>query len=256
MSAPQITYYAINLPDCESRRESIAQQAEAAGIAINFLPAVDGRVKKPDTTGHKVKRGSWDWHGHELSGPQLGCLLSHHNALQSFLADSQSPYAVVFEDDAQFGKDLPQHLRELTAITGWDLIKIENRYKKRRGYHITTTSWGSEIIAGTKSDIGTTGLFWTRAGAQKCLKSLETLCLPFDVHLAHYRATSIRMLDILPPLVTQLDDGSTIGDEGKNLPKASHRKRSLRKALGQSAWSLYRSARAALTTLTIKSPSS
>lgn len=249
---PEIVYYAINLPDCDSRRESIARQALAAGIAVTFIEAVDGRKEKPDTSRHRLKTGTWDWHGHELSGPQIGCLLSHRNALEAFLANREAPYCVVFEDDAKFAPDLNIRLLELTQTKGWDLIKIENRYKKRRGYHVTNTTWGSELIVGTKSDIGTTALFWTRAGAKKCLRSLETLCLPFDVHLSHYPATSIRMLDILPPLVTQLGDASTIGDEGPKKTKASHRKRSLRKAIGQSAWSLYRTVRAFLTKLHVK----
>lgn len=241
-----IRYFCINLIDSTERRESMTSQAQAAGIDLQFIPAVDGREALPDTTGHQLKDGSWDWQHFRLNGPQLGCILSHRDALREFLSLLEGSHCVVFEDDAEFPVDLEGKLEELATLRHWDLIKIENRLKKKRGYSLGATSWSAELIAGTKSDIGTTALFYTREGAQKLLNSLTTLTLPFDVHLAHYPCWSLRMLDCYPPIVRQQDVVSNIGHHLREPPKDKprYRKKTIRRTIGQSLWSIYRQTKA------------
>lgn len=248
MSQP-ILYLCINLPDCEIRRQSMDEQSASAGIDLCYVPAVEGRNEEPAREGLQIQVGKWDWKGFRLSGAQQACLLSHRRCLKHFLAQEEYDYCVIFEDDASFTPELTSQLTELMGYSNWDAIKIENR-RPRRGFGLTTTSWGSEVIVGTKSVQGTTAILWTRSGAQKVLATFDPLLLPFDVHLAHYVCHRLRILELSPSIVTQMEFDSNISPNPSQA--GSHKRKTLGKLLGQSFWSYYRLSRAFLTWLRLR----
>lgn len=219
-------------------------QANEIGISLEFIEGVDGRKGRPDIGKLNFKKGAWDWKDFELPNPHIGAVLSHRRAIEKFLSQTEHPYCVLFEDDAQFGSELFDQLNELVQVSGWDMIKLENRHKKRRGFTVKKMSWGGELISGTKSDIGATALLWNQTGAKKFLKSTETIQYPIDILFTHYTSWDLDMLDIVPPIVTQKDYPSNIGDREPPKDKPSYRRKSLYRTIGQSAWSVFRLARA------------
>ena len=191
--------YCISLRSAASRRAAIAARAGAASIEPVFLDAVEGRALSVDAVasynGRRRRRYLDDMEANEIA-----CTLSHRNALTAFLNDPY-PYCVILEDDAVFGETLQADiLRLVERITGFDIIKLECR--SPRGL---TVGWigTTRIFLPLKASHGSTGILYSKPGAEKVLRSLDSFHLPFDTHLGQLCRRDFVCVACWPPLITE-----------------------------------------------------
>jgi glycosyl transferase, family 25 len=127
--APQ-TYpaYVINLERSPERRLYITSHLRSLGIEPTVVPAFDGKqlsldeVIKDGRYDDAVSRNSFD---RSLSMAEIGCGLSHLSIYQRMARDG-TPYALVSEDDAQFGPDARQRIEAAlkAAPADWGVIQL------------------------------------------------------------------------------------------------------------------------------------
>jgi len=114
----------INLDRAVERRERITAQLQQLGLPWTRLPAVDARQLTDaqraalDTVAYRRKHGMAPLDG------ELGCYLSHVEAMRRLLA-SDCEFALVLEDDVLPATQLPGVLRALMAHPErWDMVKL------------------------------------------------------------------------------------------------------------------------------------
>ncbi len=116
--------WVINLDRAPERLARIAAQLQALGLPYTRLPAVDARALTPgqhrslDEAAYRRKHGMTPVLG------ELGCYLSHVEAMRLFLA-SDAAFALILEDDVLLHDSLPAVLQGLLANPGrWDMVKL------------------------------------------------------------------------------------------------------------------------------------
>ncbi len=209
----KIAYYCINLSKATERRQQCEQLAKAAGIELQFVNAVEGSTIRIDQS-QGYQRARRLTYLNDLTLNEIGCIESHRRTLQSFLA-SDATYAVVLEDDAGFENDLNERLCQLCEhLSGFDFLKIESR--SNRGYTIGKLA-GLRVFASLKNGFGTTGIVYSRRGAEKVLHSLDSYVQPLDTHLGRCDwQQGWVVVAVEPTLVWERGEHSSIGKRPKN----------------------------------------
>ena len=99
--------YVINLPSARDRWEAIEARLRTAGLSYTRIEGVNGRelrlpIPEFDEFRHRLMTGR------RPIPAEIGCYLSHIKAIDAFLAsDASCTHALIFEDDANFGEELP-----------------------------------------------------------------------------------------------------------------------------------------------------
>jgi glycosyl transferase family 25 len=119
--------WVINLDRAPERLARIRSQLRTLGLPYTRLPAVDARALTPeqhaalDETAYRRK------HGMTPALGELGCYLSHVEAMRRFLAtdETQAAFALILEDDVLLHASLPAVLQGLMANPDrWDMVKL------------------------------------------------------------------------------------------------------------------------------------
>ena len=117
--------YVINLPNARDRWESIEARLRRSGLAYTRIEGVNGRelrlpIAEFDEFRHRLMTGR------RPIPAEIGCYLSHIKAIDAFLAsDAACTHALVFEDDAVFGEDLPAVIdAALRYADSWDVLRL------------------------------------------------------------------------------------------------------------------------------------
>ena len=114
--------YVINLKTEIARREFMMKQSKDIGIQFIFQEAIDGRthefvgVDMPTFFSNEKEK--------KIKLAEKGCALSHRIVLEKFLADKNTDYALIMEDDIE----LPRNFKEI----------IEHEIKQR---NLGKTRW-------------------------------------------------------------------------------------------------------------------
>ncbi|ABL70841.1 glycosyltransferase family 25 protein [Paracoccus denitrificans] len=223
-----VPVYLINLDGSDERLRSATRQLDEAGIPFERVPAFDGRALRIEEFPDYDPAGAMAYMGRPLRGGEIGCYLSHLDCARRFL-DSGAEYGVVFEDDMQLKPGFAKGLRILSDWLDrhdrdWDLINIGAGQHK-----IFTPVMGFEV-AGRHHDLTrahyfpmtTTGLIWSRQGAETFVSTHRRITAGVDNHFRHWLTRSDRGLAVWPPLVTTTGVESQIED-GKGKRSASGR---------------------------------
>ncbi len=123
----KIPGYYINLDRAEKRSEHMLSEASRLNLPLTRLSAVDGTNLSREQIDalHQPERGM-----HRLSGPEVGCFLSHRAAWKK-IAAGQHKFGAVFEDDLKFADDSKILLNDDSWLPiDADIIKIETYQRK------------------------------------------------------------------------------------------------------------------------------
>ncbi len=116
--------WVINLDRAPERLARISAQLQALGLPYTRLPAVDARALKPEQNAALDEAAYRRKHGMTPVLGELGCYLSHVEAMRRFL-DSDAAVALILEDDVLLLSSLPAVLQGLMAHPGrWDMVKL------------------------------------------------------------------------------------------------------------------------------------
>lgn len=119
-----VSTWVINLDRAPDRLARIGAQLQRLGLAWERLPAVDARVLTPEQCAQLDEAAYRRKHGMTPVPGELGCYLSHVQAMRCFLA-SPAQAALLLEDDVQLHDSLPAVLQALLQHPQrWDMVKL------------------------------------------------------------------------------------------------------------------------------------
>lgn len=210
-----IPIYVISLKGAQERRAFMSEQLDTLGLPFRFYDAVDGRGW--DVPAHlsydKAKRRAF--FGKDLSGGEMGCLLSHRAIYEKMLREG-TPEVLVLEDDAILHADLPKVLGALERMgEPYDLIRFlgSDKVAKLEQKIVAPITGQYTLNRLCTTPGGAHAYIITQAGAQKLLKHMQRNFLPVDTLMGHVWMTGIKGYIVQPGLaVHDLARESFIGD--------------------------------------------
>lgn len=177
-----IPVFVINLDRSPDRLRAIRENAETYGIELTRIPAVDGAKLPPDQPLPVDRKTFERIHGKRILPAEIGCYLSHLNALE-MIAKGDASHAVVVEDDVGFNAGFVPFLDRLCTFEGWDAVKLVNH--RTRGF-VAHARIDDSVRIGrcAHGPCGSSAAYVvTKAGAARLLEALSPMCLPYDVAL-------------------------------------------------------------------------
>jgi glycosyl transferase family 25 len=114
----------INLDRAPERLARVRAQLQQLQLPFTRLAAVDARALTPEQRAALDEPAYRRKHGMSPVPGELGCYLSHVEAMRSFLA-SDAAFALVLEDDVLLKPSLPAVLQGLMQhAERWDMVKL------------------------------------------------------------------------------------------------------------------------------------
>ncbi|WP_062013119.1 glycosyltransferase family 25 protein [Aureimonas sp. AU4] len=185
----------INLDRATARLDFMARQLAGLGLAFERRRAVETADIAPDLERRINRR--WE---RPLSGPELGCLLSHA-AIWREVAAGAGP-VLVLEDDAVLSRRLPEALRALPQVEA-EMVNIESfgrrRFVSRRRVPVGE---GLSVRRTHRDKSGSAAYLLCPAGARRLLASLERRgAAPADAFL--FTCPNLQLFQAEPALAIQ-----------------------------------------------------
>lgn len=195
----------INLERSPDRRREIAAQAQALDLAVDFVPAVDGRLlpaDDPERARYDPARRRLTWR-RGLSDAEIACVLSHRRAVRRFV-DSDARFAVVLEDDAILAPDFRKRLEHvLAAEDRWSIVRLETRLNERDSEIVAPLADGAALVLRRKWTLGGTAILYSRRSAAAFLAGTERFFEAFDNLVGRPFVVGDVILELEPPIVEE-----------------------------------------------------
>ncbi|WP_026279168.1 MULTISPECIES: glycosyltransferase family 25 protein [unclassified Thioalkalivibrio] len=201
--------FVISLDRAVERRAAVTRRLRSCGVEPEFVPAVDGRCLSDFEARQRGYRASR--FRQPLQASEIGCVLSHFRALRLFLKTGEES-CVILEDDAEIASNFVEQVRRLeSGISGWDLIKLENRPGTVKGPVVAHVE-GMDVFVSLRPGFGATGFVYSRLGARKVLDSWEAaFSRPYDTLLSQAWKKRLCILQVFPALAWE-DGGESMMD--------------------------------------------
>lgn len=192
----------MNLDRSPERLATIRAFADAAGLAFTRYPAIEGKLVDTSTPEMRamIDMKAWVRRHHRNPTPaDVGCYLSHFNAIDAFLAQDKA-FGLIFEDDAAFGADFITSVAPaLDTPDDWDILKLHARHPGplvvRRNYPNGVT-----LCSFIARPAGAAAYLINRAAAEKMRKHLKPAVKMIDWQYdqGHLMGLKVRTLDPMP----------------------------------------------------------
>lgn len=203
----------INMDRSTDRLAVVDSYLKAAGVAYQRQVGVDGKTL--DLEGDpEIKRmvdlkGWMRRHHRNPSAADVGCYLSHFNAIKTFHTQREKPLGLIFEDDAAVQPDfVAAVLPAIEDAQAWDILKLHARHPgplvKRKIYNenVALCSYIARHAGGTAYVINHTA-------AEKMLKHLMPAVKMIDWAHDEGHVMNLRVRTLDPEPVTLQDVVST-----------------------------------------------
>lgn len=184
---------AINLDRERDRWGALCADAEAAGIDLQRVPAVDGKqIDTPHWEGFDLQTAR-SRNGREILPTEYGCYQSHLLALETFLADGHQ-YGLIIEDDVALNENTVRRIEAIIdAAPDFDLIKLTN-HRTKFFIRAARSALGDEIGRTLYGPQGSAAAYLvTRDGARKIISQLAVMKLPWDVALERFWDSDLKI---------------------------------------------------------------
>ena len=200
----KVNTYLINLDGSLARFESAKAQLDQQKISFERYSAYDGRGKKTTEFKQYNNQKANERLGRSLLNSEIGCYLSHYNAVDSFLK-TDADYLVVLEDDMTISSDFEAMVQQILNYLennkqlDWYLINIAVKKKKLSKDIVQLKDhslWHAYYFP-----IRGLGLIWSRKGAEEFLKSGQEISMPVDIFFQNWLSQNGKGLGVWPPLV-------------------------------------------------------
>ena len=218
--------YLINLDGSADRLASARRQFETHKIAFERVSAVNGHKLSLETLKDYNAQKTECYMGRQMSGGEIGCVLSHLKALREFLA-SDAPYAIVFEDDFLLHDDFLSTVNSTidwlsTSNYVWDIVHLS--FEGRKYSRPRARVGKSELRHTYYFPMTSTAILWSREGAEAFLEFHREILAPYDNILREWQSHRGKGLALYPPIASTIGGASDI-DGGK--PRNRNRKSSI-----------------------------
>ena len=212
--------FVITLEHSKERREVISSRLGELGIPFEFHPGVDDR--KIDLLSHpgysKWKRRMF--FGRDLSNGEFGCVLAHKSIYER-IATENIEMALILEDDAILGDELPSVLNALKQYQEkWDIVRFLGREKNYRASRTIAPLHGtpSHLARPHGMPGGAYGYVINNQAARRLLSMMERNWLAIDTLHGVSWLTKLNSISVVPSPVLPNDDvPSCIDEQDSNL---------------------------------------
>ena len=207
----QLMTFVINLDRAPDRLQRISQQLQRVGLPFVRLPAVDAQALTAEQQAALDVPAYRRKHGMEPLAGELGCYLSHVEAMRQMLA-SDAAYALVLEDDVLISDRLPAALAGLMAQPKrWDMVKL-SAVHSGTPMPVLQVAPGQQLAVMLSRCTGSSAYVMNRRAAEVYLRGLLPMSLPYD-HVFDQGWRFGLKVRLLTPTPCEHDDqtASTIG---------------------------------------------
>ncbi|MCI4664456.1 MAG: glycosyltransferase family 25 protein [Neomegalonema sp.] len=213
----------INLERSKERRQEIEAQCGRLGLAVAFVPAVDGSKLSAAEKAHYSRwRRSLTWRRH-LTDIEVSCVLSHRKAVAQFLASSASA-AVVLEDDALLSDDFPAVTAALVDHPdGWTIVRLETRVADKKTERVAPIDATHALVLRQKLTLGGAATLYSRKSAEIFMHRSTRFFEAFDNLIGRPGVVGDVILEVDPPLVRESGAPSTL-EAGRSGPERAARR--------------------------------
>lgn len=209
--------YLINLDRATERLLSAETEIDRAGLKYERIPAIDGSKLTYKQKDQYDEALAYKTFGRSLSGGEIGCYLSHVNAVDLFLK-TDLEYCLVLEDDIKLVSEFNSVLQELIKFlnsnkkSDYHIVNLCNEPKKSYSQlHTIAVNNGSyNLCRAHHFPVRTTAILWTRQGAEKFRAACHPIHSPIDQFLKDWCIENDNGLSFLNPPVTHSDAESQI----------------------------------------------
>ncbi|MGZ9808949.1 glycosyltransferase family 25 protein [Pseudoroseicyclus sp. H15] len=210
--------FLINLDASPERLATATAELSRAGLPFTRLPAVDARGQAPESFAGYDDARARRFYGRPMTGGEVGCYLSHLAGAEAVLA-SGADMGLVLEDDFTFAAEHPAE--SLTALAdalwggaapGWEIVNVGRAAHKY--YTPVQPVAGHMLMRAHYFPVTTTGVLWSRAGAEAFLATRGEIYAPLDHFFRRFFTQRGTGLALTPPLVLPSGDASTIDADG------------------------------------------
>lgn len=214
--------WVINLDRAPERWASISTQLHRLGLPYERLPAVDARAFTPEQRAQLDEPAFRRLHGMTPLPGELGCYLSHVEAMRRHLA-SDAEFALVLEDDVQLTERLPAALQGLIAHADrWDMVKLSAVHSGTPQPYLEVAP-GQWLAVMLSRCTGSSAYLMNRRAATAYAAGLLPMQLPYD-HVFDQGWRFGLQVRLLTPTPCVHDEGtpSTIGSPGSGPSRKFH----------------------------------
>jgi glycosyl transferase family 25 len=173
--------YVINLRDATARMAHMAAELARIKLAYTRIEGVLGD-RLPEPIANFNERRFNILTGKQRNKREIGCYFSHLEALRTFLA-GDAAHALVLEDDVHLPDTLPALLASaIRHRAHWDLLRLTS---SREGAFLPIARLDEhhQLAYNTKVLKNTGAYVINRNAAERCLRYMDPMCLPYDVAL-------------------------------------------------------------------------
>ena len=200
--------YVINLPQAKYRLGCISRQLDKIGLYFDVVKAIDGKhIKLPHEDYAEVYYQLM--HGKKPNLGEIGCYFSHLEVLRKFLS-SDADDALIMEDDLVLSCDFLRIIRQAFRVHKyWDILRLS-------GYHsgfpikVKVLYDKYSLCVNLSGQGGIAAYVVNRIGAEKILKHLMPMKLPYDHAVDREWLFGLRTLFVTPQPSSQLSKDSYI----------------------------------------------
>ena len=211
----------INLDIAKKRLFEIDQRLKRLNIKYVRLNAIDGKnyIYSKDEFNEKLYKIC---NGKRISSGEIGCYLSHYNAIKLFL-DSDKKFALILEDDAIFNLDFLEVIINLVNIENfWDFVKFNTARDYGFG-NIAVKKLFKEykLYASFFPKAFSAAYLINRKAAKSLYDRLLHMYVPFDHEMIKFWKYDIRQYSIFPsPVRVEYKDSfiGTYGERSRKFP--------------------------------------
>jgi glycosyl transferase family 25 len=210
--------FVVNLDKSTQRLAEMTQCLEQLALPFTRVSAVYGASLKHDELNrHYNSALNKRVYRRPLSSAEIGCYLSHRNIWQTIVDDNLT-MALILEDDAELGAQLPAALATVENLTRpWDVIKLYEPQIKKPLARSIPLNQDFSLCQYKKIPSTNTGYLVSLGGASKLLSAREMFGRPVDDDIQYYWEYSGEVYGVKPYPIFIADSSleSTIGPDGQ-----------------------------------------
>ena len=171
--------WVINLDRAPERLARIGAQLQRLQLPFTRLAAVDARTLTADQRASLDEAAYRRKHGMAPVLGELGCYLSHVQAMQAFLS-SDASFALILEDDVLLHSSLPAVLLGLiNKAERWDVAKLSAVHSGTPVAYARVAP-GHQLAVMLSRCTGSSAYILNRRAAQVYVQGLLPMSLPYD----------------------------------------------------------------------------
>lgn len=223
--------YLINLDGSDTRLRQASDQLRQAKIEFSRISAFDGRGIDKTQLSEYDEKAAISFYGRPMTGGEIGCYKSHLDCIERFL-NSSAKYCVVVEDDANIDAEASGLINKIIEYLDandpdWEIVNIG---KEAHKLAVTACNLSEhDLQRAFYFPVTTTGLIWSRKGAEAFWATRNTIFAPVDHFFRKFFTQRGTGYALEPPIVRPSGSESEIDTEGgtfvnarKRIPRTPH----------------------------------